>query len=484
MMKTRTKIFCGLSAMALAVTLSAAAQSATKQLATNNDTTQTEKVVKEIPAIPQASVIDEVIWVVGDEPILKSDVEGMRLQAEAEGRKFKGDPDCSIPEQIAVQKLFLHQAAIDSLEVTESEISQGIEEQINHWVQLIGSREKLEEYRKQSISQIRQSMRDDYKNNRLINMMKEKLVTDVKVSPADVRNYFKDVPADSIPYVPTVVEVEIITQNPKVSQEEINRVKEQLREYTDRVTKGETTFATLARLYSEDPGSARQGGELGYTGRGSLDPAFATVAFNLTDPKKISKIVETEFGYHIIQLIDRRGDKVNVRHILLKPRIDSEAIAQTKARLDSISADIQEGKISFERAATLISDDKDTRSNNGLMGFFDAENRAITSKFRMRDLPTEIAREVEKMKVGDISKAFQMVNARGKTVCAIVKLKARIEGHQATITEDFQVLKNVVLAKEREKVLHNWVVNKIKQTYVRMDDRYKNCNFEYQGWIK
>ena len=484
MMKTRTKIFCGLSAMALAVTLSAAAQSATKQLATNNDTTQTEKVVKEIPAIPQASVIDEVIWVVGDEPILKSDVEGMRLQAEAEGRKFKGDPDCSIPEQIAVQKLFLHQAAIDSLEVTESEISQGIEEQINHWIQLIGSREKLEEYRKQTISEIRQSMRDDYKNNRLINMMKEKLVTDVKVSPADVRNYFKDVPADSIPYVPTVVEVEIITQNPKVSQEEINRVKEQLREYTDRVTKGETTFATLARLYSEDPGSARQGGELGYTGRSSFDPAFATVAFNLTDPKKISKIVETEFGYHIIQLIDRRGDKVNVRHILLKPRIDSEAIAQTKARLDSINADIQEGKISFERAATLISDDKDTRSNNGLMGFFDAENRAITSKFRMRDLPTEIAREVEKMKVGDISKAFQMVNARGKTVCAIVKLKARIEGHQATITEDFQVLKNVVLAKEREKVLHNWVVNKIKQTYVRMDDRYKNCNFEYQGWVK
>lgn len=484
MMKTRTKIFCGLSAIALAVTLSAAAQSATKQLVTNKDTTQTEKAIKEIPAIPQASVIDEVIWVVGDEPILKSDVEGMRLQAEAEGRKFKGDPDCSIPEQIAVQKLFLHQAAIDSLEVTESEISQGIEEQINHWVQLIGSREKLEEYRKQSISQIRQSMRDDYKNNRLINMMKEKLVTDVKVSPADVRNYFKDVPADSIPYVPTVVEVEIITQNPKVSQEEINRVKEQLREYTDRVTKGETTFATLARLYSEDPGSARQGGELGYTGRGSLDPAFATVAFNLTDPKKISKIVETEFGYHIIQLIDRRGDKVNVRHILLKPRIDSEAIAQTKARLDSINADIQEGKISFERAATLISDDKDTRSNNGLMGFFDAENRAITSKFRMRDLPTEIAREVEKMKVGDISKAFQMVNARGKTVCAIVKLKARIEGHQATITEDFQVLKNVVLAKEREKVLHNWVVNKIKQTYVRMDDRYKNCNFEYQGWVK
>ena len=470
--------------MILAVVLSAHAKQGARRTTADNDSTRTPSVAKENPVVPETSVIDEVIWVVGDEPILKSDVEAARLQAEADGHKFKGNPDCSIPEQLAVQKLFLHQAAIDSLEVSESDISQGIEDQINYWIQLIGSKEKLEEYRKQSVSEMRQAMHDDFKNNRLITMMKDKLVADVKVSPADVRRYFNALPADSIPLVPTVVEVEIITQNPKVRQDEINRIKDQLREYTDRVTKGETTFATLARLYSEDPGSARQGGELGFTGRGTLDPAFAAAAFNLTDPKKISKIVETEFGYHIIQLIDKRGDKVNVRHILLKPRISQEEITNAEARLDSIAADIRSGKFTFEEGATFISDDKDTKNNHGLMAYTDQENRSLTSRFRMRDLPTEVARQVESMKVGDISQPFSMVNNRGKTVCAIVKLKSRVEAHKATITEDFQVMRNVVLAKEKEKKLHNWVVNKIKQTYVRMNDRYKDCDFEYQGWVK
>ena len=470
--------------MILAVVLSAHAKQGARRTAADNDSTRTPSVAKENPVVPETSVIDEVIWVVGDEPILKSDVEAARLQAEADGHKFKGNPDCSIPEQLAVQKLFLHQAAIDSLEVSESDISQGIEDQINYWIQLIGSKEKLEEYRKQSVSEMQQAMHDDFKNNRLITMMKDKLVADVKVSPADVRRYFNALPADSIPLVPTVVEVEIITQNPKVRQDEINRIKDQLREYTDRVTKGETTFATLARLYSEDPGSARQGGELGFTGRGTLDPAFAAAAFNLTDPKKISKIVETEFGYHIIQLIDKRGDKVNVRHILLKPRISQEEITNAEARLDSIAADIRSGKFTFEEGATFISDDKDTKNNHGLMAYTDQENRSLTSRFRMRDLPTEVARQVESMKVGDISQPFSMVNNRGKTVCAIVKLKSRVEAHKATITEDFQVMRNVVLAKEKEKKLHNWVVNKIKQTYVRMNDRYKGCDFEYQGWVK
>ena len=485
-MRTNTKIFCGLSAMILTAAISANAKQglATKVAENDSTATATNKPVKTEPAVPETSVVDEVIWVVGDEPILKSDVEAARLQAENEGHKFKGNPDCSIPEQLALQKLFLHQAAIDSLEVSESEISQGIEEQINYWIQLIGSKEKLEEYRKQTVSEMRQAMHDDYKNNRLIAMMKEKLVSDVKVSPADVRKYFKDLPADSIPMVPTMVEVEIITQNPKVKTEEVNRIKDQLREYTDRVTKGETTFATLARLYSEDPGSARQGGELGFTGRAAFDPTFAAVAFNLTDPNKISKIVETEFGYHIIQLIDKRGDKINVRHILLKPRIAQDDIDRSKARLDSIANDIKAGKFSFEEGATFISDDKDTKNNHGLMAYTDRESRSLSSKFRMGDLPTEVAREVEGMKVGEISKPFQMTNARGKTVVAIIKLKNRVDGHRATITEDFQVMRNVVLAKEREKKLHNWVVNKIKQTYVRMGDRYKNCDFEYQGWIK
>ena len=434
-------------------------------------------------SIDTGSIVDEVIWVVGDEAILKSDVEVTRLQSEADGIKFVGDPDCSIPEQIAVQKLFLHQAAIDSIEVSESEVMQGIDDQINYWVSMIGSREKLEEYRKQSITQMRQQMHDDFKNRQLIQKMKQELVKDIKVSPAQVRKYFNNLPQDSIPFVPTEVEVEILTMQPRIPMEEISRVKNQLRDFTDRVNKGETTFATLARLYSEDPGSARMGGEMDYIGRGMLDPAFANVAFNLTDPKKISKIVESEFGYHIIQLIDKRGDKIKCRHILLKPKVSQEAIDKSIGRLDSIGNDIRAKKFTFEAAVEALSDDKDTRNNKGLMAnTAQADNR--TSKFQMKDLPTEVARVVDTMKVGQISAPFTMVNSKGKTTCALIKLVSRVEGHRATITEDFQVMKDVVLAKEREKTLHDWVVDKIKKTYVRMNDRYKNCNFEYQGWVK
>ena len=438
--------------------------------------------VNDSQSIDPGSIVDEVIWVVGDEAILKSDVEVTRLQSEADGIKFVGDPDCSIPEQIAVQKLFLHQAAIDSIEVSESEVMQGIDDQINYWVSMIGSREKLEEYRKQSITQMRQQMHDDFKNRQLIQKMKQELVKDIKVSPAQVRKYFNNLPTDSIPFVPTEVEVEILTMQPRIPMEEINRVKNQLRDFTDRVNKGETTFATLARLYSEDPGSARMGGEMDYIGRGMLDPAFANVAFNLTDPKKISKIVESEFGYHIIQLIDKRGDKIKCRHILLKPVVSQEAIDKSIGRLDSIGNDIRAKKFSFEEAAGALSDDKDTRNNKGLMANATSADR--TSKFQMKDLPTEVARVVDTMKVGQVSAPFTMVNSKGKTTCALIKLVSRVDGHRATITEDFQVMKDVVLAKEREKTLHDWVVDKIKKTYVRMNDRYKDCKFEYQGWVK
>lgn len=443
---------------------------------TNNKKDTTEAV------IPESSIVDEVIWVVGDAPILKSDVEMARMQGQTEGVVWHGDPDCLIPEQLAVQKLFLHQAELDSIEVSESEIASGVERQINDWIQAIGSREKLEEYRNQSLTQIREGMHDEYKNMLLTQRMKSKLAENVKVSPADVRNHFRELPEDSIPFVPTEVEVEIIERSPVIKTEEINRVKDQLRSFTERVTNGETTFATLARLYSEDPGTARRGGELDYVGRGLLDPAFATVAFNLTDPKKISKIVESEFGYHIIQLVDKRGDKVKVRHILLKPKVSQDEIDKSLLQLDSISDDIRNGKFTFEDGATFISDDKDTRNNRGLMSNLTEDG--ATSRFQMKDLPTEVARVVDTLKVGQISKPFTLTKSNGKTSCAIVKLKSRVEGHRATITEDFQVMKQVVMAKMRQKVLNDWVVDKIKHTYVRMNDRYKDCKYEYQGWVR
>ncbi len=445
------------------------------------------------------TVVDEVIWVVGDEAILKSDVETMRIEGQQEGIRWNGDPDCAIPEQIAVQKLFLNQAIIDSIEVTESEISQGVEQYLERMITAIGSREKLEEYHKKNISQIRADLRESYRERQMVQGMQKKLVADLTVTPAEVRRYFRDLPQDSIPFVPTEVEVQIITLQPRIEQEEINRVKERLREFTDRINKGETSFQTLARLYSQD-GSARNGGELGYTVRAGWVPEFANVAFNLTDPKKVSKIVETEFGFHIIQLIDKRGDKINVRHILLKPEVSDEAVQLALSRLDTVATAIRQGvvpemlkaflnpdkpieKFTFEDAVSVFSDDKDTRNNNGLMFNVTEENQR-TSRFKLSDLPPEVAKTVDALQVGGISNPFTMINERGKTVCAIVKLKNRTEGHKATITEDFQVMKNVVLAKRREQVIHDWLVKRIKSTYVHISDGYRNCNFEYEGWIR
>ena len=475
------KLFGGFISMLLLIGITAKANKTAGYMTDKKDSVQTKSMDV---SVPEHSVIDEVVWVVGDEPIMKSDVEQMRLQGEMEGMKWGGNPDCRIPEQIAVQKLFLHQAALDSIEVTESDIAQAVEQQINYWINSVGSREKLEEYQGKSLSQIRSDLHDDVKNSKMIQQMKRKIMSDVTVTPADVRRYFKNLPEDSIPFVPTEVEVEILVKKPRIPQSEINRVKDQLRSFTDRVTKGETSFSTLARLYSEDPGSARQGGEMDYAGRGTLDPAFASVAFNLTDPKKISKIVESEFGYHIIQLVDKRGDKVKVRHILLKPKVSAEDLNKALGRLDSIAADIKDGKFTFEAACSYLSEDKDTRNNHGLMAYTDNQTGKITSRFQMKDLPTEVASVVNPMKVGEISAPFKMVDHRGKTVAVIIKLINRIDGHRAKITEDFQTMQEVVMQKESEKKLHDWVVNKIKNTYVRMNDRYKGCDFEYQGWIR
>ena len=429
----------------------------------------------------QDHVIDEVVWVVGDEAILKSDVEEARMNAQYEGRKFEGDPYCVIPEELAIQKLYLHQAVLDSIEVSESEVLQRVEMMTNQYIQMIGSKEKMEEYFNKTATQIREAMRENVKNGLTVQKMQQKLIGDIKITPAEVRRYFKDLPQDSVPYIPTQVEVQIITSQPKIPLDEIEDVKRRLREYTDRVNKGEMDFSTLALLYSEDKGSAMRGGEIGFKGRGELVPEYANVAFNLQDPKKVSKIVESEFGFHIIQLIEKRGDRINTRHILLKPKVNEKDLTSARARLDSIADDIRKNKFSFDEAASIISHDKDTRNNHGLM----PNPQTNTSKFEMQQLPQEIAKVVDGMNVGERSKAFTMVNEKdGKEVCAIVKLKSRINGHKATITDDYQNLKEIVMDKRREEMLEKWIVEKQKHTYVRINDNWKNCSFKYPGWIK
>ena len=431
------------------------------------------------------NVIDEVVWVVGDEAILRSDVEAARLEF---GANIQGNPYCVIPEQLAIQKLFLHQAQLDSIDIPSSTVSANVEERLNELIMRAGSKEKLEEYYRKTMTQIREMMFESIKEQYTVQQVRENLTKDVKVTPAEVRRYFKEVPEDSLPWIPAQVEVQIITMQPRIPQEEIDRVKAELREYTERVNSGESSFSTLAILYSEDPGSARYGGEIDYAGRGEFDPAFASVAFSLTDPKKISKVVESEYGFHIIQLVDKRGDKVKVKHILRKPKLDPADIDVALGRLDTVAEDLRKEKFTFDEAATYLSDDKDSRKNHGLMTNLKIDQttgeRIRTSRFQMQDLPQEIAKVVSTMKTGEISAPFTMVNSKGKEVCAIVKVKTYIKAHRASMAEDFQVLKDVVVSKMKEEKIKQWIKEKQRTTYIRINEDWRDCEFQYPGWVK
>lgn len=435
-------------------------------------------------SMAQKNVIDEVVWVVGDEAILRSDIEKRRLEY---GSQLKGNPYCVIPEQIAIQKLFLHQAIIDSIDVSDADVNQYVEEKLNERILLAGSKEKLEEYMKLPMVQIREELFDMIKNEMIAMRMREQLMSDVKVNPAEVRRYFKDMPEDSLPLIPTQVEVQIIVLQPRIPQTEIDRVKGLLRDYTERINSGSTSFSTLARLYSEDPGSARQGGEMPYMGKTELDPGFANVAFSLTDTKKVSKIAQSEFGFHIIQLIDKRGDKMKCRHILKRPEVAQADIDSALVVLDSIKADILGGKISFEDAARYASDDKDTRNNHGILSNINMETGETSTRFEMSELSSlspELARTVELLEVGEVSKPFTMINTKGKTVCAIARLKNRTLTHRASITEDFQVMQDIVRDKKGEEVILNWIKEKQKSTYIRINPDWRDCEFQYEGWVK
>ena len=338
----------------------------------------------------------------------------------------------------------------------------------------------MEEYFGKTMTQIREQLFDVVRDEKMTGEVRSKLVSGIKVTPNQVRNYFKDVPEDSLPFIPTKVECQIIVRNPIVTPEEIERVKDELRDYTDRINKGTSSFSTLAVMYSEDTGTARQGGECGLAGRGSFVPEFSNVAFSLNDPKTVSKIVETEYGFHIIQLIEKRGDLVNVRHILRKPHVSDDAIMKAIADLDSISDEIRRGLYTFDECTQFVSQDKDTRSNYGIM-FNPNDN---SSKFEMKDLQPEIAKAVAGMNIGEISKPFLMVNNKGKEVVAVVKLKNRINGHRATMSEDYQVLQDVVIEKMSTQKIEQWIREKQKTTYIRINDDWKNCEFTYPGWIK
>ena len=427
------------------------------------------------------NVAEEAAWVIGDQPIWKSEIEEAYQQMLYERVPLTGDPYCVIPERLAIEKLYLHQADIDTVEVQSAMVASRVDGMLNYYAASLGSREKVEQVFNKSWNDLRESLTEMQTNQSRVSQVQMNLTKNVSATPADVRRYMSELPADSIPFVPMQVEVQILTLQPVIPRQEIEEVKARLRDYTDRINNGESEFSTLAILYSEDPGSASRGGELGFMGRGQLVPEYAAVAFNLSDPRRVSKIVETEFGYHIIQLIEKRGDRINTRHILLRPKVSDKDLTDAVLRLDSIRTDIIDKKFTFEDAVQYISQDKDTRNARGIM----VNDNSGTTRFEMSQLPQEIAKTVSTMQPGEISRAFIMTDPKlNREVVAIVKLTNRIDAHKAKIADDYQLLKAQYEDNKKSQILSDWLTKKIADTHVRIEDGWRNCDFRYKGWIK
>ncbi|MDE6311799.1 MAG: peptidylprolyl isomerase [Muribaculaceae bacterium] len=426
------------------------------------------------------NIVEEVAWVIGDEPLYKSEIEQTYQDMLADRIPINGDPYCVVPEQIAIERLFLHQADIDTVEVAESMVMAQVDQQLNYIINQLGSREKVEQYFRKPFSEIREYYATNMRNRSRISQVRNNLTKELKVTPADVRRYFATLPEDSIPFIPLQVEAQIITLNPLIPRQEIDDIKARLRDYADRVNRGESEFSTLAILYSEAPEGMR-GGEIGFMGRGQLVPEYAAVAFNLSDPKKVSKIVETEYGFHIIQLIEKRGDRINTRHILLKPKVSDKDLTAAIQRLDSVRADIVVNKkISFEDAARYVSQDKDTRYSRGVM----VNQETGTTRFEMSQLPQEVARAVASLQPGEVSEPFIMRSKTDREVVAIVRLTSRIDAHRANLADDFQTIKGMYENSRKQAIIDEWLENKIKETYVRIEDGWRGCEFKHDGWLR
>ncbi|WP_298649250.1 peptidylprolyl isomerase [uncultured Proteiniphilum sp.] len=435
--------------------------------------------------IAQNNVIDEIVWVVGDEAILKSEVEEYRKEILMQNQRIEGDPYCFIPEQLAIRKLFLDQAKLDSITVQESQVSRTLEYWINEQIASVGSVERLEEYWGKNLATIREDLREQIREQQLIEGVQQKHFGNILLTPSEIRKFYNSLPQDSLPFIPTTLEVQIITVEPEIPLVEIDKVKAQLRDFTEQITSGKNSLSTLALIHSEDPGTAMRGGELGFMNRSVLSPEFANVAFTLNDPQKVSNIVETEYGFHIIQLIERRSDMANFRHILLKPKVPQESLDTALIRLDSIRTGIMEKKIAFDDAATYLSADKDTRNNKGIMvNNTPRSAHAGTPRFPLNELNQDIAKIAGEMAKGEVSKPFIMMNDKGRQVAGIIKITDRNEGHRANINNDYQTIKQMAENARQQKLVDEWLQDKIRKTYVRIDPEWQGCEYKYKDWQK
>jgi len=427
----------------------------------------------------QDKVVDQIVAVVGSNPILKSDIETQAIQMQAQGETTQGDAKCEILEKLLEQKLLLAEAELDTLiTVSDNQINQQMDRRMNYFIENIGSEKEVEAYFKKSINQLKAEMSETIREQLKTEQMQAKIIEKVTATPSEVRQFFRQLPAKEIPTIGSQMEYAQITVLPVITEKEDLEVKAKLRDFKKRVENGDN-FATLAIMYSEDPGSARNGGEMDYVGRAMLDQAFATEAFNLK-PNQVSKVVKSEFGYHIIQLIDRKGEKIKCRHILLRAKVDPAELERAKNRVDSIADFVRKGKMTWEQATYLYSSDKSTRNNGGLV----TSQRTGSSKFEVTELDPDVSKEITEMNIGETSRPFLTIDDKQRQVYKVIKLINKTTAHQANIQEDYQTLSEMFLAKKKEEAYRKWISKQQAKTYIRIDDSYANCNFKLKSWKK
>ena len=427
----------------------------------------------------QDKVVDQIVAVVGKNIILKSDIEAMYQQQQAQGITTEGDMKCEILENLLVEKLLLAEAELDTtITVSDSQLNQNLEQRIQYFTSHLGSEKEVEAYFKKSIIDLKSDLQEVIKNQQMTQQMQNKIIDKVTVTPAEVRYHFKNLPTAEIPQIDAQIQYAQIVVQPIISIEEEDRIKSTLRELKRRIESGESSFAPLAVMYSED-GSARNGGELDYMGRGNLDPAYASAAFNLKGDK-ISNVVKSDFGYHIIQVIDRKGEQIKTRHIIMMPKASPKAMEKAFTQIDSIADFIRKGTFKFEDAALRYSYDKDSRNNGGVV----INPQTGDAKWKLSELDPDVSKVITKMNINEISKPFKTLDDKQRPVYKIVKLINKTNAHQANLRDDYVELSNIYMASKKEKTLDTWIREKQSGTYVHIDDTYLNCNFKYKGWMK
>ena len=425
----------------------------------------------------QPRVIDQVIAVVGDKRILYSDVEGQYYQLIAQGEKPTSETRCQIFEQLLIQKLLLNQAEVDSIEILETQVDVALDERMRYFVNMIGSEQKLEDYFKKSTLEIKEDFRDAIREQMLTDKMRNELTGSISVTPSEVKSFYKTLPQAEIPYIESEIEISQISVYPKYGEKAVFEMREKLLAIRQRILDGEN-FATLAVLYSEDPGTATRGGDVGWSAKAELDPEYAKAAFGLKKGS-VSKIVESSFGYHIIQCMDRTEDRVQTRHILMKPKITSLEEKEALARVDSILFLIRSDSLTFEQAAMLYSEDKDSKLNGGQV-----VNPRGGARWKTDDIDSRDYAIIKNMNVGEFSAAFASMDTKGKPVIKVLLLKKRTGPHVANPEDDFNQLKEMAAQKKQIEIVNKWVEEKIQTTFIRIDPEYRNCKFTIKGWLK